>query len=81
MQDDTEELRRAEQQEINSAAANRQDLEARHGQVWNTQELQQDFQVLGFMAPYVGVVRLSDGKRGTLRFQHSPRMYFDFHEE
>jgi hypothetical protein len=41
-------------------------------------ELQQDFEVLGFMAPFVVVRRKSDGVRGSLTFQHTPRLYFDF---
>ena len=36
------------------------------------------FAVEGFLAPYVVVRRKSDGVRGTLTFQHSPRFYFDF---
>ena len=53
-------------------------MEAEHGQVWNTQELGQDFEVLGFAAPLVVVRRRSDGAQGSLFFQHSPRFYFDF---
>jgi len=37
-----------------------------------------DFEVLGFLAPYCDVIRKSDGIRGTLEFQHSPRLYFRF---
>ena len=48
------------------------------GQLWDTQELQDEFNVLGFAAPFVVVVRKSDGVRGTLTFTHSPRVYFDF---
>jgi hypothetical protein len=53
-------------------------LEAEHGQVWDTQELGRDFVVQGFMAPYVVVQRKSDGQRGSLMFQHAPRLYFAF---
>ncbi len=49
-------------------------------QTWTTSQLTDDFRVLGFMAPLVGVVRLSDGKKGTLKFRHSPRVYYDFQE-
>lgn len=45
---------------------------------WTTQQLQEDFTVIGFMAPYVCVERKSDGKRGSLEFTHSPRVYFNF---
>lgn len=43
---------------------------------WSTQELQDDFEVLGFQAPFVVVARRSDGRRGSLQFRHSPRIYF-----
>lgn len=45
---------------------------------WNTAELQRDFTVVGFQAPFVLVTRKSDGVKGTLEFTHSPRVYFDF---
>lgn len=48
------------------------------GQTWNTEELQRDFRVTGFAAPFVVVVRKADGVKGTLEFTHSPRVYFDF---
>jgi hypothetical protein len=37
-----------------------------------------DFTVIRFMAPYVLVVRKSDGVRGTLEFTHRPRVCFNF---
>ena len=54
------------------------DLAADDGQRWTTAELQRDFQVLGFAAPFVVVRRRSDGQRGTLEFTHSPRIHFGF---
>jgi hypothetical protein len=51
------------------------------GQTWDTAELQRDFEVLGFSAPFVVVKRRSDGQRGVLEFKHSPRVYFGFREE
>lgn len=78
MADETETIRREMVQTINSAAKTREELEQLHGQVWNTDELQQDFEVLGFMAPLVVVQRRSDNCKGSLYFQHSPRIYFDF---
>lgn len=53
-------------------------LEIKHGQVWDTDEVQRDFVVESFLAPFVFVKRRSDGIRGTMIFQHSPRFYFDF---
>ena len=45
---------------------------------WNTTELQEEFRVLSFSAPYVRVKRRSDGQEGVMEFTHSPRVYFDF---
>jgi hypothetical protein len=53
-------------------------LEQEHGQVWNTEELQRDFDVQGFLAPFVGVVRRSDGVKGSLMFVPYPRFYYGF---
>ena len=78
MSDPTEAIRRQEVAEINAAPGSREALAAKHGQVWSTQELGTDFEVLGFMAPYVIVRRRSDGAKGSLQFQHDPRFYFNF---
>ena len=78
MPDATETVRREMLAEINAQPGSREALEAEHGQVWNTQELGQDFEVLGFAAPFVVVRRRSDGVRGSLLFQLSPRLYFSF---
>lgn len=48
---------------------------------WDTTELQQDFEVLGFSAPFVAVRRRSDGVKGLLEFKHNPRVYFGFRPE
>ena len=76
--DTTENARRVLLGAINVEPKERAALEAHHGQVWNTTELGQDFEVIGFLAPYVGVTRKSDGVRGSLLFQHWPRFYFRF---
>lgn len=47
-------------------------------QHWDTAELQRDFDVIGFLAPYVVVRRKSDGQRGSLEFTHHPRTYFNW---
>ena len=78
MPDPTEPFRRQRLAEINSQPGSREALEAQHGQVWNTEELSRDFEVIGFMAPLVVVRRKSDGVKGSLEFQHSPRIYFNF---
>ena len=45
---------------------------------WDTRRLQEDYEVLGFQAPYVVVRRKSDGVKGSLEFKDSPRVYFNF---
>lgn len=75
--DPTEDIRRAMVDEINAEPGSREALEAEYGQVWDTTQLQEEFSVLGFLAPFVSVQR-RDGVRGTLMFQHSPRFYFRF---
>ena len=81
MNDPTEAIRRQRLAEINAEPGIREALESQHGQVWDTQELRRDFQVLGFAAPLVVVRRNSDGVRGSLEFQHQPRFYFSFQAE
>ena len=56
-------------------------LEKEYGRVWDTKELQRDFDVTSFLAPCVLVKRKSDGKSGALLFQHSPRFYWGFSED
>lgn len=73
-------LRQVEHARVNAAATERAALEAREGQVWSTDEVSRDFDVLQFKAPFVVVRRLSDGKMGSLKFQHSPRLYFAWQE-
>ena len=48
---------------------------------WDTQELARDFEVIGFLAPFVAVRRKSDGVKGSLEFTHYPRWYFNFVED
>jgi len=81
MKDPTEELRKLEVAAINAVPGSRETLEQEHGQVWSTEELQRDFVVTGFAAPYIVVRRKSDGKVGSLIFQHSPRFYWGWKED
>jgi hypothetical protein len=73
-----ERLRLQELASVNADPGSREALEAKHGQVWDTEQLQRDFTVEGFMAPFVVARRKSDGVLGSLKFQHSPRLYFGF---
>lgn len=81
MTDPTDSIRREMVAEINAEPGSRVALETKHGQVWDTTELQRDFEALGFMAPLIIVRRRSDGVRGSLMFQHNPRFYFGFQPE
>ena len=54
------------------------DLAADEGQKWTTAELQREFEVICFAAPFVVVRRRSDGQLGTLEFVREPRVYFDW---
>ena len=76
MTDPTEAIRRA--MIATAVPPDRQRLETEHGQVWDTAELQQDFNVTGFAAPFVVVTRKSDNVVGSLRFQARPRFYHSF---
>lgn len=55
MSDETEAIRRELVAEINAAPGSREALQAEHGQVWDTQELGRDYEVIGFAAPLVVV--------------------------
>ncbi len=76
--DETEAIRKRQLIEINAEPGSREALEAKHVQIWGTSEVRRDYEVLGFMAPYVVVRRKEDGIKGSLMFQHDPRFYFKF---
>lgn len=84
--DAIETLRRSEVSRINNEVesddkqSERERLEEKYGEVWDTTQLQEHFVVEGFQAPYVVVTRKSDNVRGSMEFQHSPRLYFNFSE-
>lgn len=80
MSDPTETIRRERLVEINIVPGSREDLEAKYGQVWSTDEMTEEFQAIGFMAPIIVVRRRSDGAKGSLEFQHSPRFYFNWQQ-
>ena len=78
MNDPTESIRRKMTAEVNAVEGSREYLEAKHGEVWDTTQLQQEFEVLSFMAPFVVVRRRSDRAMGSVMFQANPRFYFGF---
>jgi hypothetical protein len=81
MIDETESIRRQMVAEINAEPGSRADLESKHGQVWDTDEMCRDFEAIGFAAPLIVVRRRSDRVRGSLMFQHHPRFYYSFQPE
>ena len=74
--DAAEEIRRHEVARLNRRMQDRDTLEQVYGQVWDTEELWDQFDILGFRAPYVVVRDLDTGEKGSLKFQHDPRYYF-----
>jgi hypothetical protein len=83
MEDPTENIRRARIVELNQgldpeADARRAELEAQYGKVWTTKEMAEEFEVIGFGAPFIVVKRKSDGQKGSLEFVHMPRFYFNW---
>ena len=84
MNDPTEPFRREAVARINSEVEvdnedwERVRLEAKYGKVYNTQEVQAEFEIEGFMAPYVVCTSRRTKERGTMEFQHQPRLYFNF---
>jgi hypothetical protein len=53
-------------------------LEYGQDNVWDTEGVQRDFEITGFLAPFVTARRKADNVKGTLMFCHMPRFYFDF---
>ena len=56
------------------------DLAEDRGPTWTTDEMTAEFETVGFAAPFVVVIRRSDGVKGTLEFTASPRVYFGWSE-
>lgn len=80
MTDDPTEAARRAMIENNVPAIEAALASAFEEETWDTAALKRDFEVLSFLAPYVVVRRRVDGAKGTLMFDHSPRVYFDWRE-
>ena len=78
MTDETEDIRKQMLVEINAAPGSREYLEAKHGQVWTTSELSEDFEASASWPPSSLFKRRSDGVKGSVMFQHHPRYYWGF---
>ena len=70
----------AKRREMIATGQPHKDEQADTGPRWTTQEMQRDFEVIGFAAPLVVVRRRSDGVKGSLEFTHMPRVYFGWQE-
>lgn len=75
--DPTEDIRK----EMVETGQPQADLAENKDQTWDTDQLRADFEVLGYMAPFVMARRRSDGQLGSLEFTHSPRVYFNWKPE
>jgi len=80
--DPTEDFRRNLVASINSEPEEREKLEGVYGKedVFDTEEVGEKFEITGFLAPFAMARRKSDGVKGTLMFQDTPRFYFNFQE-
>lgn len=75
MSDPTEGFRRELVHAINSGTIQPE------GREWTTEELTAEFEIIGFLAPYVAVKNRVTGKKGSMLFRHNPRVYFGYAED
>jgi hypothetical protein len=61
-----------------SRPRSREELEAVFRQVWDEQQVLQDYEVLGITGDVVDVRRKADGSLGSVSYQDKPRFYFCF---
>ena len=59
----------------------KRELVERYGKIYTTDQATELYKFESFCAPRVIVIRKSDGQKGSLRFIHQPRYYFDFKEQ
>ena len=51
--------------------------EARAGRpIWDTDQMREEFEVIGFLAPFTVVRRRRDGVTGSLKFVSAPERYY-----
>ena len=53
-----------------------QAIQEKGGECWTTEEVQEEFESLGFMAPFCTARKRETHKKGTLLFVHRPRIYY-----
>lgn len=60
----------------------KQELETKVGRLYNTEEVQEKFEIDSFLAPFVLAIEKETKKKCLLMFQHEPRFYwFDSYVE
>ena len=57
---------------------NKTELVFHQGKTYSTEELQEKFKVLGFGFGKVAVEDKATGEKGSLDFDHMPRIYYDY---
>jgi hypothetical protein len=74
--DPTFKMRQRWNAQINDCVRSREDLEEIWGQAIDHMELRKSYNQFFFCNPVLVCRRKSDGQRGTLLYQYSPRLYF-----
>lgn len=63
---------------MNRTPCSREELLAVVAEVYNREQVEERYEVLGFRAPFAMVRERSTGQMGTMLFQHEPRFYFSY---
>ena len=53
-----------------------QAIQEDEGKCWTTDEVQDEFEILGFIAPFCAAIRRETKEKGALTFVHQPRLYY-----
>ncbi len=70
--------RRKRRAKVEPESNSRQELQALHGQVWDTQQVAAEFVITAIIGNEVVVRRKSDNVVGKMRYQNEPRLYYGF---
>lgn len=69
------------QQYINRNPKTKEDLSRDYDCVWDSREVTDEFEILGYKSPFAIAECKQTGTRGTLIFQNEPRFYFGWDPE
>ena len=53
-----------------------QAIQEEGGECWTTEEVTDEFEILGFLAPFCTAIRKATKEKGILAFVHRPRIYY-----